>query len=234
MLPPGSRLLILDIWKEKSQVYYYLSAIDTQYYLYALDALTKATKLAPTDAVSFYMLGDFYARINATDQAIENYQTAITLKSNYDYAYFALGQIYLSQKKYDLAKTDFEKTLEIAPNNTDPNYLTFIAPNRQALPVERNAVRLGRHEEGRNERIGSVLRFDRVLGVSHLGLVGPRRGRGAEPARGHLREDRSALGHGAAGVRGRRASCASRSNAWKLSFATSGCAAPRRSVLDTR
>ena len=27
-------------------------------------------------------------------------------------------------------------------------------------------------KEGRNERIGSVLRFDRVLGVSHLGLVG--------------------------------------------------------------
>lgn len=118
----------LNIWKEKSQVYYYLSTIDTKYYLYALDALTKATKLAPTDAVSFYMLGEFYNRINATDQAIANYQTAIDLKSNYDYAYFALGQIYLSQKKYDLAKTDFEATLKIAPNNTDAqNYLAFIA-----------------------------------------------------------------------------------------------------------
>ena len=115
-------------WKEKSQVYYYLSSINSKYYLYALDALTKATKLAPSDAASFYMLGEFYARIDAADQAIENYNTAISLKSNYDYAYFALGRLYLDQKKYDLAKTNFESALTIAPNNLDAqNYLTFIA-----------------------------------------------------------------------------------------------------------
>jgi putative inorganic carbon (hco3(-)) transporter len=118
----------VNLWKERSQVYYYLSSLDTNYYLYALDALTKATKLAPTDAASYYMLGQFYSRINATDQAIKNYQSAIDLKSNYDYAYFALGQIYLSQKKYDLAKPLFESTLQIAPNNVDAqNYLLFIA-----------------------------------------------------------------------------------------------------------
>lgn len=120
-------------WKEKSQVYYYLSAIDSKYYLYALDALTKATKLAPSDAASFYMLGEFYNRIDATDQAIANYQTAISLKSNYDYAYFALGRIYLNQKKYAEAKTNFESTLKIAPDNLDAkNYLAFIA-TRSAL-----------------------------------------------------------------------------------------------------
>jgi tetratricopeptide (TPR) repeat protein len=74
------------------------------------------------------MLGEFYGRIDAVDQAISNYQTAIALKSNYDYAYFALGKIYLSQKKYALAKSNFEFTLKIAPNNTDTqNYLAFIA-----------------------------------------------------------------------------------------------------------
>jgi len=120
-------------WKEKSQVYYYLSAIDSKYYLYALDALTKATKLAPSDAASFYMLGEFYNRIDATDQAIANYQTAISLKPNYDYAYFALGRIYLNQKKYAEAKTNFESTLKIAPDNLDAkNYLAFIA-TRSAL-----------------------------------------------------------------------------------------------------
>jgi hypothetical protein len=36
-----------------------------------------------------------------------------------------------------------------------------MAARKEALPGERDAVRLG----------GSVLRFDRVLGVSHLGLT---------------------------------------------------------------
>jgi putative inorganic carbon (hco3(-)) transporter len=118
----------LNAWKEKAQTYYYLSTIDSNYYLYALDALTKATQLAPTDAKSFYMLGEFYQNINATDEAITNYQTAINLKSNYDYAYFALGKIYFSQKKYDKASADFVKVLSIAPNNTNAkDYLNLIA-----------------------------------------------------------------------------------------------------------
>ena len=118
----------INSWKEKAQVYYYLSAIDTKYYLNALDTITKATKLAPSDAASFYMLGEFYDRIDATDQAIENYQSAISLKSNYDFAYFALGKIYLDLKQYDLAKNNFESVLQIAPDNLDAqNYLAFIA-----------------------------------------------------------------------------------------------------------
>lgn len=118
----------LNLWKEKAQVYYYLSSLDPNYYLYALDALTKATKLAPTDAKSFYLLAEFYQNINAFDEAVANYQTAISLKPNYDHAYFALGKIYFQQKNYSLAQTNFTKTLTIAPNNTDAqNYLNLIA-----------------------------------------------------------------------------------------------------------
>lgn len=118
----------LNLYKESAQIYYYLSGVDSQYYLQTLDSLTKAGKLAPTDAKTFYTLGEFYNQINETDQAIVNYQKALDLKSNYDYAAFALGKIYFDQKKYPEAKSLFEKVLEIAPTSTDAkNYLAKIA-----------------------------------------------------------------------------------------------------------
>ena len=109
----------LNLWKDRAQTFYYLAQIDSQYYKYALDALTKATRLAPTDASSFYLLGVFYQNISDDDSALQNYQKAIDLKPNYDHATFALGELYLRQKKYDLARPLFEKTLQIAPGNTD-------------------------------------------------------------------------------------------------------------------
>ena len=47
-----------------------------------------------------------------------------------------------------------------------------LAAQAEALPSQRHAVRLGGAKEGREERVGSVLRFERVLSVSHLGLAG--------------------------------------------------------------
>ncbi|MFZ2153029.1 MAG: O-antigen ligase family protein [Microgenomates group bacterium] len=117
----------LNLWKERAHTYYYLSTIDSSYYVYALDAITKATKLAPTDASSFYFLGKLYQNISDTDKAIINYQEAIRLKSNYDHATFALGELYYQQKKYDLARPLLDKTLEIAPQNPDAKkYLNLI------------------------------------------------------------------------------------------------------------
>jgi O-antigen ligase len=118
----------LNLWKEKAQAYYYLSALDNDYYLLAIDALTKATKIAPTDAMSFYLLAEFYDRINQTDSATKNYQAAIDLKPNYDHALFALGKIHFNKKEYQLAKTLFEKTILIAPTNLEAkDYLSQIA-----------------------------------------------------------------------------------------------------------
>lgn len=118
----------LNLWKEKAQAYYYLSALDNDYYLLAIDSLTKATKIAPTDAMSFYLLAEFYDRINQTDSAAKNYQKAINLKSNYDHALFALGKIHFNQKEYQSAKTLFEKTILIAPTNLEAkDYLNKIA-----------------------------------------------------------------------------------------------------------
>lgn len=113
--------------KERAQIYYYLSGIDSKYYTDAVKSLLQVVKLAPTDAKTYYLIGQFYQDAQAVDSAIKYYQTAINLKSNYDHAYLALGKIYFNQKKYDLAKTNFEQTLKYAPASTDAkDYLSRI------------------------------------------------------------------------------------------------------------
>jgi tetratricopeptide (TPR) repeat protein len=81
--------------------------------------MLQASKLAPTDAKIYFNLGQFLESASLTDDAAIYYQKAVDLKSNYDYAYFALAQIYYHQKKYDLTKTNLEQTLKYAPANTD-------------------------------------------------------------------------------------------------------------------
>lgn len=108
-----------SIWKQRAQVFYYLSAIDKQYFQESINSLLQVITLAPTDAKNFFTIGQFLESANLVDQSIPYYQKAVELKSNYDHAYFALGQIYFSQKKYDLAKQNLELTLKYAPTNTD-------------------------------------------------------------------------------------------------------------------
>jgi len=116
----------INFWKEKAQVYYYLSVSDSKYYPFVIDSLQKASRLAPTDARIFYLLGKF-SEIIDKNQAISYHQQAIALKPNYDFAYFDLGVLLFNQKKYSDAKTNFENVLKYAPANTDaPEYLKKI------------------------------------------------------------------------------------------------------------
>jgi O-antigen ligase len=118
----------LNLWKERAQTFLYLSLIDSKYYVYSLDALTKATRLAPTDAASFYLLGKFYSNISDYKNATPPLLQAISLKPNYDYATYLLGEIYFKQNDFIKSKEMFEKTLQIAPTNIDAqNYLSRIA-----------------------------------------------------------------------------------------------------------
>jgi len=108
-----------NLWKERAQVFSELSQINPDYFSIAIDALKNTVRLAPTDAKSFYLLGKFYEAASKNNLAIENYQKALDLKSNYDHASFALGQLYFSQKNYPEAKKYFEITLTLAPNNLE-------------------------------------------------------------------------------------------------------------------
>jgi len=108
-----------NLWKERAQMFSELSLIDPKYFSYAIDALEKCARLAPTDAKTFYLLGKFYEAAEKQDIALKNYQQALGLKPNYDHASFALGQLYFDQKNYSEAKKYFETTLIYAPTNSD-------------------------------------------------------------------------------------------------------------------
>lgn len=120
----------INFWKQRAQDYLYLSGIDTKYFSTSITALTNAASLAPTDPKIPYSLGQFLETASLIDQAIPYYQKAIELKSNYDYAYFALGKIYLSQKKYDLAQQNLQKTIDYSyPTNQEAKKLLELIPS---------------------------------------------------------------------------------------------------------
>lgn len=108
-----------NAWKERAQIFYFLSTIDIKYFKNAIQSLITATTLAPTDAKNFYMIGKFLQSANYSEEAIPYFEKAVLLKPNYDYALFELGKIYSDQKDFKKAKINFEKVLEIAPTNQD-------------------------------------------------------------------------------------------------------------------
>jgi putative inorganic carbon (HCO3(-)) transporter len=100
----------INLLKERAQALSYLIGVDSTYEKILIDTLKLTTTLAPTDAKSFYLLSKF-------ESPETNLQKAITLKSNYDFAYFDLGVLYFKEKKYDQAKINFENCLKYAPGN---------------------------------------------------------------------------------------------------------------------
>ncbi len=113
----------INFWKQRAQIYFYLSSIDSNYFIKTVDSMLQASKLAPTDAKIYYSLGQFLESASLVDDAAFYYQKAVNLKPNYDHAYFALAKIYFDQKKYDQAKINLEQTIKYAPTNTDAQKL---------------------------------------------------------------------------------------------------------------
>lgn len=88
----------LIFWKDRFKVFYLLasSPSDNQitYRTQAIASLEKALTLAPTDAKLMYNLGILYRDNVDTDKAIQMFEKAIKVKSDYRDAYYALGLLY--------------------------------------------------------------------------------------------------------------------------------------------
>ncbi|MBU2592175.1 tetratricopeptide repeat protein [Patescibacteria group bacterium] len=74
-----------------------------------------AAKTSPSSAQNHNNLGDYYARHNQLDQAIEEFQTAIKLKWGYADAFHNLANIYLRKNEVDKATENYQKAIEINP-----------------------------------------------------------------------------------------------------------------------
>ncbi len=80
--------------KSRVRVFYALSEINSQYIAYALDAMQRASVLAPTDAKIWYNLGVLYGETGQTQKGIDILNRTIQMKPDYQDAYFALGLFY--------------------------------------------------------------------------------------------------------------------------------------------
>jgi tetratricopeptide (TPR) repeat protein len=81
-------------WKSRVRVFYSLGQIDSKFLSIALEAIKKASELAPTDANISYNLGILYGQNGNTKKAIEVLNNTVKLKPNYRDAYYALGLFY--------------------------------------------------------------------------------------------------------------------------------------------
>ena len=80
-------------------------------YINSEKLILKAIDINKKNPNFYYNLGNLYKRISRLDDAIKNYDMAISLEpNNYDYHYNK-GYVLLKQKKYHLAWKFFEKRI---------------------------------------------------------------------------------------------------------------------------
>ncbi|MFH2019044.1 MAG: O-antigen ligase family protein [bacterium] len=103
----------LNYSKSRAKVYLTLATIKPEYNLQAAEELLSASVLAPTDPKIAYNLGLVYSRLGNTEGSIKQMETAITLKNNYQEAYYALTLLYEQTNQPDL----IAPLLENARNN---------------------------------------------------------------------------------------------------------------------
>lgn len=113
-------------YKTRARVAFALSQIDPRFITLAIDTLTKAHALAPTDAKIVYNLALFYNQKGDNQKTEELFKEAVRLKPNYIDAYYALGLLY-SQRVQDNPSNAIEYKkkarvpLEFVLKNIDPN-----------------------------------------------------------------------------------------------------------------
>jgi putative inorganic carbon (HCO3(-)) transporter len=81
-------------WKTRVRVFYTLGQLDPSYLTMALEAIKKASMLAPTDADVSYNLGVLYGQNGDFKDAVATLENTIKLKKDYASPYYALGIFY--------------------------------------------------------------------------------------------------------------------------------------------
>jgi tetratricopeptide (TPR) repeat protein len=100
-----------------------------QQYQEAILSFQNALAINPNLSDAHNNLGMVYNEIGNQDRAIEEYQAALRNINypNRNFAYYNLGNIALSRKKFDEAIFYFGKALEVDPNMADAYYRRAIA-----------------------------------------------------------------------------------------------------------
>src|SRR3990172_9184904 len=81
-------------WKTRVRLFLTLAQVDSRYLPRTLDAVEKASLLAPNDAIIWYNLGVLYGQNNNLEKGISALEKTIKLKPDYRDARFGLGIFY--------------------------------------------------------------------------------------------------------------------------------------------
>jgi len=119
-------------------VHYYKTAIEVDPYHYASyegysrfmelsmdntneaeEILIKAFDLFENSPLVAKDLADFYYRTGDTLHAVEYYEKAKIIDSSFAYSYSSLALIYLNNKEFDLALSNFKKAVSLNPHQLD-------------------------------------------------------------------------------------------------------------------
>lgn len=89
-----------------------MALIEAEQYLGALKELLDADKNAPNDAVINYYLGIAYLGRGLKEMAMERFQKAVSLKSDYSDAHNYVGILYMDMGQWEKAISSFDKALK--------------------------------------------------------------------------------------------------------------------------
>lgn len=95
---------------------------------------TDTIKKSPSKARSYNNRGEVYFRLNKLEQALDDFERALSIKPDYTDALYNIGVIYYYQKREGEAIEIFKKVLSIEPDYYDALYnLGIIYGNRGDL-----------------------------------------------------------------------------------------------------
>ena len=99
-------------------------------------SLTGVVQNNPNDPQAYNMRGSVFGQAGRNDEALADFNKAISLDPNYAQAYANRGLIYRKTGRLDLALADYNKALAL-----DPSYAVGLSRPRHRLSAEEAAVR---------------------------------------------------------------------------------------------
>jgi tetratricopeptide (TPR) repeat protein len=113
---------------------------DQKRYDRAIEAFTRAVRLAPSDPDLYVLRGAAYVRKGDFDRAQADYDHAVELDANYSWAYNNRGELYRLRRQEGKALLDFDKAVECNPKYA----LAYF--NRSLVARARNDLKRARED----------------------------------------------------------------------------------------
>lgn len=111
----------------------------------ALFDITRGIELLPTKK-KYLLRADCYCELERYNEALADFNTAIELDNEYAIAYCRRGQLYEAMDKLELAENDYNKAIEICPDDyislVELGYLKIQSGNKDAMNYFNKAIRV--------------------------------------------------------------------------------------------